>query len=85
MVERPDNVVELDAYRPHICLKVRDGSAHVVSCAQIEAFVRGDLDVFDLQSIKVSSPSAQTGEPSKDWRLVIRRIVDEWYQRLIHG
>jgi len=80
------NVIKLSDYRcdPHICLQVYDGSAHVVSCNDIESFIRGELEIEDLKTLKVET-STSDGVESDDWKGIIRRIVGEWYESVICG
>lgn len=85
MAEERSNVIELDAHRPHICLHLDDGSFRVISCRVIEAFLDGDIDIDALSSITVDEPRDDAGSPSDDWQELVRKIVREWYTRLVHG
>lgn len=79
MADRGDNVVALDAYRPHIVLGLEGGSAHVISCRVIEAFLAEQIDIEKLCSIVIESADDDIGSESNDWRELVRRIIHEWY------
>lgn len=76
------SVVELDEYRPHISMQVADGSCRVIACRDVEAFIAGEIDIEDLPTISISVAHARIGNPSSDWRSVVRRVFEEWYEKL---
>jgi len=72
-------IINLDDYRSHISLEVFDGTARLIACKDIEAFIKGRLDLADFSTVEVANINENKGYRTRDYKTVLRRIVEEWY------
>jgi hypothetical protein len=62
-------VINIDDHRPHITIPTLDGNAHILPETLVMDWIHGDQKIVE----------------SDDWEIIIRTILNEWYQDLIKG